>query len=233
MSSLAIPVYLEIGQKKSFAGAIDWPGWCRWGRNEEAALQALLDYGPRYGDILQTAGISFQPPSGLLAFEIVEKLTGSSTTDFGAPEAIPAADREPFREEDLARLRPLLAAYWQAFDAAVEAAEGKELRTGPRGGGRDLGKIVDHVLQADSAYLRRLAWKHRSDSEANAGWERLLDEHRRLRPVILDALAAATRGELPEEGPRGGVVWPPRYFIRRSIWHLLDHAWEIEDRIVA
>jgi hypothetical protein len=25
-------------------------------------------------------------------------------------------------------------------------------------------------------------------------------------------------------------LWSPRYFVRRSAWHALDHAWEIEDR---
>jgi hypothetical protein len=24
--------------------------------------------------------------------------------------------------------------------------------------------------------------------------------------------------------------WSPRFFVRRSAWHALDHAWEIEDR---
>jgi hypothetical protein len=28
------------------------------------------------------------------------------------------------------------------------------------------------------------------------------------------------------------VIWPPRYFVRRVAWHVLDHAWEIEDRIL-
>jgi hypothetical protein len=28
----------------------------------------------------------------------------------------------------------------------------------------------------------------------------------------------------------GGGGWPPRYASRRLIWHVLDHAWEIEDR---
>jgi hypothetical protein len=23
----------------------------------------------------------------------------------------------------------------------------------------------------------------------------------------------------------------PRYFVRRTAWHALDHAWEIEDRL--
>ncbi len=41
-------VYLEIGKKRTIAGAIEWPGWCRVGRDEDTALQALFDYGPRY-----------------------------------------------------------------------------------------------------------------------------------------------------------------------------------------
>ena len=50
-----IDVYLEIGPKRTFAGAIDWPGWCRSGRQdaEQSALQALLDYGPRYAAVLR------------------------------------------------------------------------------------------------------------------------------------------------------------------------------------
>jgi hypothetical protein len=38
------------------------------------------------------------------------------------------------------------------------------------------------------------------------------------------ALAAALRAGAP------GGAWPARYVIRRTAWHVLDHAWEIEDR---
>ena len=27
-----------------------------------------------------------------------------------------------------------------------------------------------------------------------------------------------------------GSLWSPRYLVRRSAWHALDHAWEIQDR---
>ena len=40
-------VYLEVGSRRTFAAAIDWPGWCRMGPDEATALQTLLDYGPR------------------------------------------------------------------------------------------------------------------------------------------------------------------------------------------
>ena len=50
------------------------------------------------------------------------------------------------------------------------------------------------------------------------------------RSVVLDALSRAVTEGLPEKGPRGGALWTPRYFVRRTAWHALDHAWEIEDR---
>jgi hypothetical protein len=49
---------------------------------------------------------------------------------------------------------------------------------------------------------------------------------------VLEALAAAAHGQLPTRGPRGGVIWAPRYFVRRVAWHVLDHVWEIEDRCI-
>ena len=32
------------------------------------------------------------------------------------------------------------------------------------------------------------------------------------------------------DGGSGEVKWPWRYVVRRIAWHVLDHAWEIEDR---
>jgi hypothetical protein len=42
-----IKVYIEVGRHRVFAGAVDGPGWCRIGKGQKAALQALLEYGPR------------------------------------------------------------------------------------------------------------------------------------------------------------------------------------------
>ncbi len=227
-SSTPIEVYLEIGKKRTFAGALDWPGWCRGGRDERSALQALLTTGPRYARVLQSSGIEFRAPADESAFAVVERFAGTTSTDFGAPDVAPSWDGQPVDDAALRRFRTLLQACWQAFDAAVHAAGGKELRTGPRGGGRDLDGIVRHVLGADQAYLARLAWKR----QQHAG-EDLSAELGRTREAVLNALSAAARGELPARGPRGGAIWAPRYFVRRVAWHVLDHTWEIEDRIIS
>jgi hypothetical protein len=221
-----VEVYLEVGQKRTFAGALNWPGWCRVGRDENAALQALLDYGPRYARVLQATKIEFHPPTTASEFAVVERLEGTTTTDFGAPDVAPSSDAKPVDEAELERLQTLLQACWQAFDETVQAATGKVLRKGPRGGGRDLDGVVQHVLGAEAGYLSRLAWKFKRNDTTD-----LNEELARTRQAALDALAAAAHGETPERGPRGGVVWPPRYFVRRVAWHVLDHVWEIEDRI--
>jgi len=57
-----IEVYLEIGKKRTFAAAMEWPGWCRMGRDETSALQALLEAGPRYKRILSPARLDFHGP---------------------------------------------------------------------------------------------------------------------------------------------------------------------------
>ena len=226
-SSNQIDVYFEIGHKKTFAGAIDWPGWCRSGRDEGSALGALLEYGPRYAHVLRAAQLGFRPPADQSAFAIIERLEGNATTDFGAPEVAPSSDSRPVDDGELRRFQALLESYWQAFDAAARSATGKELRKGPRGGGRDLERIVQHVLGADAAYLSRLGWKFKQAEEGDPA-----EELRHTRQAILNALAAAVHGELPERGPRGAIHWTPRYFVRRVAWHVLDHTWELEDRIL-
>ena len=223
----SIRVFVEIGKKKLFAGAADWPGWCRYGRDEEAAIQALIDYGPRYAQALQRMGIEFQAPVDISKLDVTERHYGNSTTDFGAPAISLDGDREPIERAEMEHLLSCLEACWRAFDSAVGRAGANKLRKGARGGGRDTAKIIEHVVDAEKAYLGRLAWKHKSPGGLSRP-----EALSRTRQAIRDALEAALAGSLPERGPRGGVLWPPRYFVRRVAWHVLDHAWEIEDRVV-
>lgn len=219
-------IYLELGQKKVFAAAVDWPGWCRHGRDEASAIQALLGAGPRYARLLHGSTLAFSAPKSTDAFQVIERVEGNATTDFGAPDIIISSDSESFGPGELDRAQTLLNAYWRAFDAVVETAVGRELRKGPRGGGRDLDGIVEHVMGADTSYLKTLGWKFTVVKEEDSA-----QKLARLRGEILNGLAAAVAGQLPEKGPRGGKRWPPRYFIRRSAWHVIDHIWEIEDRV--
>ena len=166
-SPAGIPVYLELGARRTFAGAVDWPGWCRSGRDETAALEALVAYAPRYARAIDTALPEIELPASPSDLVVTEHLKGYSTTDFGAPGAVPAADECDIDPQALERFRALLQACWQTFDRAVASADGKTLRKGPRGGGRDLAGIIQHVVDANKAYLARLAWKPTADLETD------------------------------------------------------------------
>ncbi|MGB9377322.1 MAG: hypothetical protein WCB04_07395 [Mycobacteriales bacterium] len=194
-------ILLELGRTWVFASAVDWPGWCRRGKGEHAAIDALLDYQDRYALI---AGRPFRPGEP----RVVDRVPGNATTDFGAPDARSRFDDDPLESAEAGRLADLLIACWERFDE-VAAASPAELRKGPRGGGRDRDAVVDHVREAERSYGRKLGVR----VPPRTPWA----EQRA-------AISAAIRT------PPGQTAWPVRYLVRRTAWHVLDHAWEIEDK---
>lgn len=210
-------VSLEVGSKRVFAGAIEWPGWCRRGRSEDEALEQLLAYRPRYRAALGSRARGLPSPHRLDDLTVVARVRGDATTDFGAPGRPLDTDARAVDARELKRLTGILDACWRAFDAAAGDAVGVTLRTGPRGGGRTVAKMIEHVREAEAAYASALGGRASGDMAE-------------VRAAFLDALEQRARGDIPDRGPRGGVRWSPRYAVRRSAWHALDHAWEIEDR---
>ena len=198
---MTIPVYLELGRTWTFACALDWPGWCRRGKGEEAALEALEAYAGRYSAII---GASFT----LGELQVVGRLPGNATTDFGAPDARGPWDDEPPVGAEAARQAERLDACWRAFDRVLAAAPA-ELRKGPRGGGRDRDAVADHVREAERTYARKIGVR----LPPRTPWPE-------QRAALLDAIRTGT----------ADGAWPTRYAVRRIGWHVLDHAWEIEDR---
>jgi hypothetical protein len=217
-----VKIYLEVGSKKSFASAVDWPGWSRSGKTEDEAIDSLLAYAQRYA---RAIGVPIRElgPQTRAGIEVVERVRGNATTDFGAPGVVPDLDRAPtpLNAKRLKEWIALLPSCWDAFDKAALSARGKELGpSGPRGGGRTLDTMVAHVAEAQAAYINAIGGKW----HGGAPWH---DTQREFEKV----LAARAKGEIPDVGPRGGKRWPAPYAIRRSAWHALDHAWEIEDRL--
>ena len=191
-------VYLEVGAKRVFASAADWPGWCRSGKDEAAALENLAAYGPRFKPVAVIARLEIPTT---FSFDVIERVKGNATTDFGAP-GVPAKTES--KRKDIERMASLVDAAWKYLDQVVARAP-QELRKGPRGGGRDRDKMFEHVLDAELAYAKALGL--------------------RLRQPDRKAL----RQGFFHPGP--DAKWPVAYAMRRIAWHALDHAWEIEDRI--
>ena len=119
--------------------------------------------------------------------------------------------------EELERDLTLLQACWAFFDA-VRSRVSAELQTGPRGGGRDRDRIVGHTLGTEQDWAAKLGVRTPEGA-------RLTDEglsaHR-------DAYRTAIRA-FHAQG-KAARTWPLRYLIRHTAFHMLDHAWEMEDK---
>jgi hypothetical protein len=211
-------VVLEVGSKKTFASALDWPGWSRSGKDEPTAIESLLDYGDRYAVVTALAGLDVTLPGAPM---VIDRQSGDMTTDFGAPGRMHDVEREPVDRAELERQLSLLRASWALFDE-IAATVTPELRKGPRGGGRNRDGIVAHVVEADRNYARRIGVR---TSKFDAIDRVALHEHREAVFAIVPEL----RGGEPVS-PNG---WPVRYALRRMAWHILDHAWEMQDKTLA
>lgn len=200
----AVRIYLELGQRWVFASAVDWPGWSRRGKGEDGALESLQDYRDRYSEAVGAA-----VPAGTL--DVIGRIPSrAGMADFGAPGAVGPWDREPITVEELARQLALLEASWAHLDDVARVSP-EELRKGPRGGGRDRQAMLDHVREAERAYAPKVGCR----VPPRTPWDV-------QRTMILAGLQVA-----PADS-----AWPVPYTIRRLAWHILDHAWEMQDRAV-
>ena len=131
------------------------------------------------------------------------------TAEIERAEVTPAAAR---------RLAGLLTAAWVIFDG-IAAAAPAELRKGPRGGGRDRDELVDHVIGAEAAFARKVGVRlKRPAADEIASIEN-------LREAIAAVVGAPSDGS-----PVVPDGWTTRYAARRIAWHILEHAWEMQDR---
>ncbi|HEX8227896.1 MAG TPA: hypothetical protein VF826_01135 [Chloroflexia bacterium] len=217
-----IRVMLEIGPKgkKVVAVAPDWPGLARGAKTEEAAVERLLSYVPRYAQVAKLAGMEAELATVTTgsAVDVVERYQGTGSTDFwGISFGFSSIDRQTVSAEELERELTLMRACWTFFDG-VRSRVSAELQRGPRGGGRDRDRIVRHVL------LNERDWspggRPQEDQEAILT-EEGLKAHR-------EAYCNAIR-ELNSQN-KMARKWPLRYLIRHTAFHTLDHAWEMEDK---
>ena len=206
-----ISIVEEAGSRRVFVWALEWPGWCRSGRDATSAGDALQSARGRYAIVAEAAGAEF--PAREEGFVTVARVQGGGGTDFGVPSVITDHDRKAVTPATAARLASLVTACWSMFDQVAEAAP-EILTKGPRGGGRDTSKIVAHVGEAELAYAREIGLKLKEPVDAGT-----------VRTAILEVLRRPSDGSA-----LAGRKWPHRYAVRRIAWHVLDHAWEIEDR---
>ena len=124
-------------------------------------------------------------------------------------------------EDELERKLALLQAAWSHFDD-VAARVSPEMRKGPRGGGRNRDEIIRHALGWERADLvKRVGVRWRARRSDDAG--RASASHR-------DEYVAALRTYNAEGRMARGRNWTIALLLRHSAYHVLDHAWEMEDK---
>ena len=196
-------VYLEVATKLVFAVSLDWPGWCRRGRDADDALAQFGHYAPRYSAVV---GVDLAANN----VEVVGTIAGNSTTEFGAPRVQGPWDDTPATDAVRRAHVEVVRQCWSYLDQTI-AISPEKLAKGPRGGGRDRDQIADHVREAERSYASklgvRIAPRTPWDQQRAAIGERLLSGYDHEK-------------------------WPVDYAIRVIAWHILDHAWEIEDKTI-
>jgi hypothetical protein len=214
----SIRVMVEQGKKKAVAVALDWPGWDRSGKSEAEALEVFAAYRPRYAKVAELAGLAGEfRAAGKV--KVVERLEGAGMTDFyGLSFRSTGPEHAPMSDAVCERRIALLRASWTYFDD-VASRVSAELRKGPRGGGRDRDKIVRHTNGAEIVeFAKRVGVNTPLDARERP------DDLRAHR----DAFCAAIRDYNARGAP--ARTWTVQFVIRHSAYHMLDHAWEMEDR---
>src|SRR5215469_5413279 len=138
-------VMLEIGpkSKRVVTVAPDWPGLERGAKTGEAAVARLQSYLPRYAPVAKLAGMDAAFAT-ITSTDVVERYPGTGSTDFwGISFAFSDIDKQAMSSEALERDLTLMQACWTFFDT-VRSRVSAEMRKGPRGGGRDRDRIVQH-----------------------------------------------------------------------------------------
>jgi hypothetical protein len=207
-------IYIELGGKKAIAWSLEWPGWCRIRACEEEAVRALIDTEERYRLIARRAGLDFAPGD----LVVVERLPGDANTAWGVPSVLAPTEAMPIDAITTRRRVALLRAAWEILEEVV-AASPAELRKGPRGGGRDRDEIRRHVIEVERVYARRIGARHKP-FEVND-----LKSLKAMREEVAAVLSKPSSGE-----PLVAGGWNASYALRRMVWHVVDHIWEIEDR---
>ena len=212
-------VILEMGKRRRVvAGAMDWPGLDRWGILEDDALDKLSSYLPRYAGVAERTGMG-SAFARARALEVVERVPGSSSTDFWGIAHVPSQiEREVLSSAELERRLDLLSAGWVYFDD-VAARVSRELRPGSRSAGRSRDQIIRHVYANEPEQ-----WSRKVGVRTQVDLVMTPEGRATHRREYLDAIRAFNAAGEPAR------AWPIQFLVRRTAHHLLDHAWEMEDR---
>jgi hypothetical protein len=218
---MSIRTVIERGpkDKRSVAYAVDWPGWSRGATSPVEALETLEAYRDRYRPVARFAGLADELDDAN-ALEVVEDRLGNTSTDFWGISWLPSSDEHgPMPPDVIDRRLALLEGAWRYFDE-VAARVSPEMRRGARGGGRSRDEIIAHVFGNE-----RVQFSKRVGVPTPPGVMLTPDGLRTHREEFLAGLR-----QYNAEDRKIGRTWTLQFLLRHCAFHVMDHAWEMEDK---
>ena len=218
---MAIRTVIERGPKgkRYVAYALDWPGWSRGAKSPDEAVERLESYRDRYRPVARYAGLADELDHSN-ALEVVEDHVGNTSTDYWGISWVPSSEEQGAMPPDvLDRRLTLLQGAWRFFDE-VAARVSPQMRRGSRGGGRNRDEIIAHVFGNE-----RVQFSKRVGVATPPGVMLTPDGLRNHREQFLAGLRRYNA-----ENRKIGRTWTLQYLLRHCAFHVMDHAWEMEDK---
>lgn len=206
------------------AWALDLTGCVATARSEAAALEALPGRAEEFAAWLERSGEPVPPQAG--PPDVVERVDTRLLDGGYEVNATFEADREPVSEEETDRTLRWLELAHRRLGTAIASAGARSLS----GKGRTRAELLDHIVRAECW----LATRVERDQNAiafppdNAPIEERRAENRSF--VRQHVIRLSDGDGVNERVDSKGESWTARKVLRRLVYHVLDHADELERR---
>ena len=229
-------LYLESGprRKKTMVHVLDLLGCIAQGPTTEAALEATPQAIRAYLRFLRRYGQAVDPDEPFLT-AVAEHVTEGGWLGNGDPTPGFGPDFQPLSADDLSTyLRRLSGLQADLLELASDLPT-ERLATEPEGGGRSIYRILEHVAESHSVYLRYLVGKVDGLSEAlravQQGPEGLFPALVQVWQIAGGRLEVLSDEERTRKVGHGQVTWTAHRALRWMLEHAWEHRVEIAERL--
>ncbi|MBI1802155.1 MAG: DinB family protein [Chloroflexi bacterium] len=228
-------LYLESGprRRKTMAHVLDLLGCIAQGPTTEAALEAAPEAIRVYLRFLRWHGEAVEPQHPFTTV-VAEHVTEGAWLGNGDPTPGFAPDFQPLSAEGLALYLRHLA--WLRADLLdlIRDLTPEQLIAEPKDTGRSIYRILEHISEAQGAYLRGTVGKVQGLAEALRAVRQSADDLPaaltrvwQISSARLEVMSEAERARLVNHGQ---VTWTARRGLRRMLEHEWEHRLELSRR---
>jgi len=230
-------LYLESGpkHKKTMVHVLDLLGCIAQGSTTKSALESTPEAIRTYLRFLERHGEAVRP-AGAITTVVEAHITKGTWLGNGDPTPGFAPDFKPLSTQNRSIHLQRLA--WMQSDLLelIRDETQEQLRLEPKGGGRSIHHILQHMAESQAVYLRSVVGPVAGLSEAlkavqNEGPDSLPLTLSTVWDITNARLESLTDDERKQSVTHGQVVWTARRCMRRMLEHSWEHLLEISERL--